>query len=61
MKYRYQYIILLLLVVAMSACQFRDDEYVDFANIEAAKGLKFRVIGQLARQALPARLSCRNC
>ena len=30
----------------MSACQFRDDEYVDFANIEAAKGLKFRVIGQ---------------
>ena len=46
MKYRYQYIILLLLVVAMSACQFRDDEYVDFANIEAAKGLKFRVIGQ---------------
>ena len=45
MKYRYQYIILLL-VVAMSACQFRDDEVVDFANIEAAKGLKFRVIGQ---------------
>lgn len=38
--------ILLLLVVATSACQFRDDEYVDFANIEAAKGLKFRVIGQ---------------
>ena len=46
MKYRYQYIILLLLVVAMSACQFRDDEVVDFTNIEAAKGLKFRVIGQ---------------
>ena len=46
MKSRFQYIILLLLVVAMSACQFRDDEYVDFANIEAAKGLKFRVIGQ---------------
>ncbi len=45
MKYRYQYIILLL-VVAMSACQFRDDEVVDFTNIEAAKGLKFRVIGQ---------------
>ena len=42
-KFRYT---LLLLVVAMSACQFRDDEYVDFANIEAAKGLKFRVIGQ---------------
>ena len=43
---RFRYILLLLLVVAMSACQFRDDEYVDFANIEAAKGLKFRVIGQ---------------
>ena len=43
---KFQYILLLLLVVAMSACQFRDDEYVDFANIEAAKGLKFRVIGQ---------------
>ena len=42
-KFRY---ILLLLVVAMSACQFRDDEVVDFTNIEAAKGLKFRVIGQ---------------
>ena len=42
-KFRYT---LLLLVVAMSACQFRDDEYVDFTNIEAAKGLKFRVIGQ---------------
>ncbi len=43
---KFRYILLLLLVVAMSACQFRDDEYVDFANIEAAKGLKFRVIGQ---------------
>ena len=43
---KFQYILLLLLVTAMSACQFRDDEYVDFANIEAAKGLKFRVIGQ---------------
>lgn len=43
---KFRYILLLLLVVATSACQFRDDEYVDFANIEAAKGLKFRVIGQ---------------
>ena len=43
---KFRYTLLLLLVVAMSACQFRDDEYVDFANIEAAKGLKFRVIGQ---------------
>lgn len=42
---KFRYILLLLLVVATSACQFRDDEYVDFANIEAAKGLKFRVIG----------------
>ena len=43
---KFRYTLLLLLVVAMSACQFRDDEVVDFANIEAAKGLKFRVIGQ---------------
>ena len=43
---KFRYTLLLLLVVATSACQFRDDEYVDFANIEAAKGLKFRVIGQ---------------
>ena len=43
---KFRYTLLLLLVVAMSACQFRDDEYVDFTNIEAAKGLKFRVIGQ---------------
>lgn len=43
---KFRYILLLLLVVATSACQFRDDEYVDLANIEAAKGLKFRVIGQ---------------
>lgn len=43
---KFRYTLLLLLVVAMSACQFRDDEFVDFTNIEAAKGLKFRVIGQ---------------
>ena len=43
---KFRYTLLLLLVVAMSACQFRDDEVVDFTNIEAAKGLKFRVIGQ---------------
>ncbi len=46
MNYKFPNILLLLLVVAMSACQFRDDEVVDFTNIEAAKGLKFRVIGQ---------------
>ena len=40
------YILFLLIGVLLSGCQFRDDEVVDFANIEAAKGLKFRVIGQ---------------
>ena len=46
MNYKFPNILLLLLVVATSGCQFRDDEYVDFTNIEAAKGLKFRVVGQ---------------
>ena len=40
------YILFLLIGVLLSGCQFRDDEVVDFTNIEAAKGLKFRVIGQ---------------
>ena len=40
------YILFLLIGVLLSGCQFRNDEVVDFTNIEAAKGLKFRVIGQ---------------
>ncbi len=38
--------IYIVLAVMLAGCQFRQDEYVDFRNIEAAKGLKFRVIGQ---------------
>ena len=30
----------------LTSCHFRQDEFVDFANIEAAKGLSFKVIGQ---------------
>lgn len=43
---RFHYIVLLILAGAISSCQFRKDEYVDFTNVEAAKGLKFQVIGQ---------------
>ena len=32
--------------VVLAGCQFRKDEYVDFTDIEGAKGLKFQVIGQ---------------
>ena len=46
MNYRFQYILLLLIGVVLAGCQFRKDEYVDFTDIEGAKGLKFRVIGQ---------------
>lgn len=42
---RFHYILLILLAASISACQFRKDEYVDFTEIEAAKGLKFQVIG----------------
>lgn len=38
--------ILCLCALLCAACQFKNDEFVDFANIEAAKGLKFKVIGQ---------------
>ncbi len=39
---------ILMAVVALCAtsCHFRNDESVDFMNIEAAKGLKFKVIRQ---------------
>ena len=36
----------LSLVLCLTACQFHDDTYVDFTDLEAAKGLKFQVIGQ---------------
>ncbi|MBQ8938655.1 MAG: hypothetical protein IJ047_00330 [Paludibacteraceae bacterium] len=49
MKYRYEHILLLLLAVWMTGCQFRQDEYVNFTEIPAAGGLKFQVIGQNER------------
>ena len=33
-------------LVFLTSCQYRNDEFVDFMNIEAAKGMKFQVIGQ---------------
>ncbi len=33
-------------LVFLTSCQFHEDEFVDFTNIEAAKGMKFQVIGQ---------------
>ena len=33
-------------LVFLTSCQYRNDEFVDFTNIEAAKGMKFQVIGQ---------------
>lgn len=38
--------IVFLLAVALTACQFHDDTFVDFSDLEGAKGLKFQVIGQ---------------
>ena len=35
-----------LLAILMTACQIHDDQFVDFANIEAAKGMSFKVIAQ---------------
>lgn len=37
---------LLAIVPLLAGCKFRADEMVDFTDIEAAKNLKFRVIGQ---------------
>lgn len=34
---------------SLSSCRFRENEVVDFTDIEAAKNLKFRVIGQYER------------
>ena len=38
--------IVLLVALCATGCQFRKDEWVDFTDIEAAKGLKFQVISQ---------------
>ncbi len=38
--------ILLLLLPILTCCKFRQEEFVDFTNIEAAKNLKFKVISQ---------------
>lgn len=39
-------IILLSLLTLLAGCQFRQDEMVDFMDLDAAKNLKFKVIGQ---------------
>jgi len=36
----------IMALVFLTSCQYRNDEFVDFTNIEAAKGMKFQVIGQ---------------
>ena len=38
--------IVFILAVALTACQFHNDMFVDFTDIEGAKDLKFQVIGQ---------------
>lgn len=56
MNHAFRYILLLILAAAISSCQYRKDEFVDFTNIEGAKGLTFQVIGQYERdlsQGLP--------
>ncbi len=56
MKHTFRYILLLILAAAISSCQYRKDEFVDFTNIEGAKGLTFQVIDQYERdlsQGLP--------
>ena len=35
-----------VLVLLMTGCRFRDDEFVDFGNKVSGKGLRFQVIGQ---------------
>lgn len=49
MRYKNLYILLLLLAVWLTGCRFRQEEFVDFANVEAAKDLTFKVIGQHER------------
>lgn len=38
--------IVLLAAILLCSCHFHEDEFVDFANIEAVKGMAFQVIGQ---------------
>ena len=45
MEYR-RHIAFLFIVLGMVSCRFKDDVVADFANIDAAKNLKFQVIGQ---------------
>ena len=35
-----------VLMLLMTGCRFRDDEFVDFGNKVSGKGLRFQVIGQ---------------
>ena len=37
---------LLLLAIALTSCHFHQDQFVDFSDLEATKGLKFQVISQ---------------
>ena len=46
MKNKFQYIASFLIVALLAGCRFRNDEYVDFSDIAAAKGLQFKVISQ---------------
>ena len=39
-------LIALFVIALLSSCQFRDDTFVDFTDLDSAKNLKFRVIGQ---------------
>ena len=45
-NHKSQIIIVLLLIALLPSCRFRDQDYVDFLDIEAGKGMAFRVIGQ---------------
>ena len=38
--------IFIFLITLLTACQFGDEPYVDFTDIDATKGLSFQVIGQ---------------
>lgn len=40
----FRHIVFLLAVTLLTACQFRDDTYVDFTDLDSAKHLKFQVI-----------------
>ena len=44
--YDSKHILLAILAVLLCACQFHQDEWVDFANIAGTEHLSFRVIGQ---------------